>query len=203
MIIASTSPTPCRGGSPLSTTARSLELIRSCGLGPNDPILAAGDVDGELLAALRQLGHTDITVLHPRLEALQRMREALGDLEDEVLLIETEVPAFQVRRRYALWHDSGFFQRLRYAEERHGYVQQLQFALRPEGHLIISTPGLEGPQSVQGIPVMRYSAQRLAAELGGQFELRAQALQQQTGAQGRTDQLLHCCFQRHAPAWTG
>jgi hypothetical protein len=192
-------PTACRAGLPQSPTARSLELLQACNLASDDPLLAAGDVDGQLLISLRQRGLTDITVLNPSLAALQRLREALGDLEDEVLLIETEVPAFQPRRRYALWHDSGFFQRLRYAEERHGYVQQLQFALRPEGHLIITISEAEGAQREQGVCC---SAVTLAAELGGQFELLDQALLQ-SGGSGPGQQLLHCHFQRHAPVWRG
>jgi hypothetical protein len=186
-----------------SSTSRSLDLIRACRIGPEGPIITVDDVDPQLLVALRLLGHEDLTVLHPSLEALQKLREALGDLERQVLLIERDVLSFQPRRRYALWHDSGFFHRLRHAEDRQQYVQLMQFALRPEGHLIISTSGPEEEERDNGGPVERYSASLLVAELGRQFELEEHAIAMHTDEHGRSHELLHCRFQRHAPSSTG
>jgi hypothetical protein len=203
IMIDPTSVASVRASAPQSPTSRALPLIRACGLLPDDPILSVGDMDGELLVTLRQLGHADITVLHPSLAALQRLRERLGDLERDMLLIETEVLDFQPRRRYALWHDCGFFQRLRHAEERHRYVQLVQFALRQEGDLIICAAGLEGAHHHHGASVERHSAGALAAELGGQFELMDQAGIEQTQGCGHSRQLLHCRFKRHAPVWVG
>jgi hypothetical protein len=187
-----------RAGTLRSSTSRSLELIRACRTGPDGPIITVGDMDPQLLVALRLLGHEDLTVLHPSLDELQKLRESLGDLEREVLLIEADVLSFQPRRSYALWHDSGFFHRLRHADDRQRYVQLVQFALRPEGHLIISTAGPEEEGRDDGGPVERYSASLLVAELGRQFELEEHAIAMHTDEHGRSHELLHCRFQRHA-----
>ena len=44
-------------------------------------------------------------------------------------------------------------------------------ALKPGGHLILATFGPDGPTQCSGLPVARYDAQALHAELGEVFEL--------------------------------
>jgi hypothetical protein len=173
-----------------SDTAQPVELIRASGIRPGEPVIAVGAVDAALIAALRDLGHEDVTVLDPSLERLQELRVALGDLEREVLLIETEVLTFQPRRRYGLWYDAGLFPGLKHAEERQYYVQVVQFALRPEGYLIITS-------AEPGSPAEQRNAGELAAHLGRQFELKG-ALDLRRHGRPR----LCCSFQRHAPTFS-
>ena len=189
------------GTDPSSLTVKSLELIRACGLAPEDPIIAVGDMDAHLLAALLDVGHRDLTVLHPSKEALEGLRQALGDLAGEVILIAADPLQFQPHRRYALWQDRGFFHYLMHPDDRQRYVEVVQYALRPEGHLIISAFGPEGPAQDSGVPVERYSASKLAGELGRPFELTAEGLELHPLAGGGYQQLLHCRFRRHAPRW--
>jgi SAM-dependent methyltransferase len=189
------------GTEPSSLSVKSFELIRACGLAPEDPIIAVGDVDAHLLAALMGVGHRDLTVLHPSKEALEGLGQALGDLAGEVILIEADPLRFQPHRRYALWQDRGFFHCLTHPDDRQRYVEVVQYALRPEGHLIISAFGPEGPAEDSGVPVERYSASKLAGELGHQFELAEEGLELHPLTQGGYKQLLHCRFRRHAPRW--
>lgn len=186
---------------PRSPTVKSFELIRACGLGLHDPIITVGDVDAHLVAALLGIGHRDLTVVHPSMEALEGLRQALGDLEGEVILIEADPLWFQPHRRYALWQDRGFFHSLTHPDDRQRYVEVVQYALRPEGHLVISACGPEGPAEDRGVPVERYTAARLAAELGRQFELAEEGLELHPLPHGGYHQLLHCHFRRHAPHW--
>jgi SAM-dependent methyltransferase len=182
-------------------TVKSLELIRACRLGPDDPIIAVGDLDAHLVTQLFAAGFEDLTVLHPSVEALERLREVLGHLGSEITLLEADPLRFQPHRRYALWHDRGLFHRLTHAEDRQRYVEVVQQALRPEGHLVICAVGPDGPEQYEGAPVARYSASRLAAELGRQFELTEHGLAIHPALGGENHQLLHCRFRRHAPRW--
>jgi hypothetical protein len=43
--------------------------------------------------------------------------------------------------------------------------------LKPAGHAIIATFALDGPRKCSGLPVVRYSGETLAAELGPEFHL--------------------------------
>jgi hypothetical protein len=170
-------------------------LIRACGLKPGEPVIAVGCVEVALIAALRELGHEDVTVLDRSLETLERLRVALADLEREVLLIETDVLTFRPRRRYGLWYDAGFLPGLQHGDDRQCYVQVAQFALRPEGHLIMA-------QEIVGnghgeVMACRTTRER-AADLGPQFEL-IQELTTDIRSAGRRQ--LCCRFQRHAPSY--
>ncbi len=50
-------------------------------------------------------------------------------------------------------------------------LEALRAGLLPQGHLILATFGSSGPQRCSGLPVVRYDAVALAAELGGGFRL--------------------------------
>jgi len=184
-----------------SPSAKSVELIRACRLSPDDPIIGVGDVDAHLVAALVGAGHRDLTILHPSVEALEKLREALGDLARDVTLMEADALEFHPDRRYALWHDRGYFDRLTHADDRQRYIETVQYALRPEGHLVISASGPEAPEERGGMPVVRFSADRLAEALGYQFELAEHGLALHPAEGGKSRQLLHCRFRRLAPRW--
>lgn len=189
------------GSDSRGTTVKCLELIRACRLAAEDPIILVGDVDVHLVNTLLASGYHDLTVLNPSAEALEALRAALGRIEREVVLFEADVLEFKPHRRYALWHDLGSFHRLMHPEDRQRYVEIVQQALQPEGHLVVCASGPEGPAEYGGRPVARYSASRLASELGRQFELAEHALAVHPSDDGGNHQLLHCRFRRHAPHW--
>jgi hypothetical protein len=51
------------------------------------------------------------------------------------------------------------------------YVDALYQALKPSGHLIISTFSLEGPPKCCKLNIVRYSAETLQKEFGDNFEM--------------------------------
>lgn len=189
------------GVDPSSPTARSLALIRACGLAPADPIISVGDLDLHLVTGLVGAGYRDVTILHPSVESLEEMRAALGDLPWDVILMEANALQFDPDRRYALWHDRGYFDSLTHPDDRQLYVETVQEALRPDGHLVISAYGPEPPELGGPMPATRYSAEQLAATLGRQFELAEHGVAMHPAWGGKTQQLLHCRFNRRVPRW--
>lgn len=183
-----------------SAMAEIVELTRACGLGSDDPVLVAG-ADIALIDALLDAGHRDITVIDASPQALQSLREALGERHESVTLVEAEVPRFHPQRRYALWHDHGVFHALAHPDDRQRYVEVVQQALRPEGHLVLTTLASDSPQPDPAMPLPCYSVQTLTPVLGGQFELMGHALSEHLEAPGKARRLLHCRFRRHAPRW--
>lgn len=172
-----------------------LQLIRRCGLEPDAPIIDVSGADSFMADALLAAGYRDLTILDRSAQALNALRERAGDRAPHLTLVAREVTRFHPARRYALWHDNGEFHLLTYPEERQQYVEVLQEALRPEGHVVISTYGPEAPHEWRG---KCYSAVTLPAELGRQFELMEYAVQAYHTPRGE-QQYLHCRFSRHAP----
>jgi hypothetical protein len=68
-----------------------------------------------------------------------------------------------------VWHDRAVFHFLTSVDDRSRYVWRLRQAVKTGGHAIVATFALDGPVSCSGLPVVRYSSERLAEELGADF----------------------------------
>jgi hypothetical protein len=55
--------------------------------------------------------------------------------------------------------------------DRVAYVRQVAHAVRPGGHVIVSTFGPEGPTKCSGLDIVRYDAESLHSEFGVHFRL--------------------------------
>ncbi|MGH7634687.1 MAG: SAM-dependent methyltransferase, partial [Gemmatimonadaceae bacterium] len=69
------------------------------------------------------------------------------------------------------WHDRAVFHFLTTREERTQYLEHLRETLKPAGSVVIATFAPDGPDTCSGLPVMRYSPESLASELGSEFRL--------------------------------
>src|SRR5262245_26107325 len=70
-----------------------------------------------------------------------------------------------------VWHDRAVFHFLTSADDRTKYRAHLRRTLKVRGTAIVATFAPDGPARCSGLPVVRYSADTLAAELGDEFRL--------------------------------
>jgi trans-aconitate methyltransferase len=179
---------------------RSLELIHACRLQHHDPIIDVGGGASFLVDALLKQGSDDLTVLDISAAVLEKVRARLGPDSKQVALLRADVTAFRPTRDYALWHDRAVFHFLVHAEDRERYLDALRHALRPNGYVVIATFGPDGPERCSGLPVMRYDAKKLTAELGGDFKLVESSLEVHHTPSEAPQQLLYCRFRLPDPA---
>lgn len=175
---------------------KSLELIRATGVKPTAAIVDVGAGGSVLVDELLEAGFRDVTVLDISAEALRKLRARLGVRTSLVTLLHEDVTAFQPTRPYAVWHDRAVFHFMVERAERKRYINALCRALLPNGHLIIATFGPSGPERCSGLPVMRYSAPALAAELGSGFTLVDSSLAMHRTPKGVEQQFLYSRFAR-------
>ncbi|NIP72355.1 MAG: class I SAM-dependent methyltransferase [Gammaproteobacteria bacterium] len=149
----------------------SLALIAEAGIEPDVPLIDVGGGASRVVDSLLDRGYRDVTVLDISTEALDLARARLGDLAGMVSWIHGDITEFVPSRRYALWHDRAVFHFLTEAEDRRRYREAMMRGLASNGHVIIATFGLNGPEKCSGLPVVRYDADKLTAELGGELEL--------------------------------
>jgi trans-aconitate methyltransferase len=150
--------------------AVSIELIDTVIAG--DPTASVIDVGGgaSLLAArLAAGGSTDVTVLDVSDEALEASRRQ--DTTGTVSFIHADLLTWRPDRRWWIWHDRAVFHFLTDPRDRATYLNTARQALHDGGHLILATFAPGGPTHCSGLPVARYSADDLAAELGDVFTL--------------------------------
>lgn len=151
--------------------AISLDLIRATGVDLSAPIIDIGGGASRLVDALLDDGFQSITVLDLSEKALATSRTRLGGRGVHVRWVVADVTTWQPTETYDVWHDRATFHFLVEPADRAAYVECMQKAVRPGGHVIIGTFAPEGPERCSGLPVMRYDAAALAEILGPTFRL--------------------------------
>lgn len=174
---------------------KSLRLVRATGVRKSQAILDAGGGASTLVDHLLAEGFTDISVLDISAAALERSRARLGDAADSVAWIESDVTTFTPSRRYALWHDRAVFHFLTDPEERGRYIDVMQRALQPKGHLVLATFGPKGPKRCSGLDIRRYGIDELEQLIGDEFDLREYELELHQTPGGSSQQFLYSWWQ--------
>jgi trans-aconitate methyltransferase len=131
------------------------------------------DVGGgasNLIDALLARGWTDLTVLDLSDEALRQARARIGPAAARVRWLTADVTRWAPGRAFDVWHDRAVFHFFTEPDDRAAYRRALAAGLRPGGVLILAAFAFDGPDRCSGLPVRRWDAAGLAAELGPAFE---------------------------------
>ena len=146
-----------------------------------------------MLDALLSEGYRDLTVLDISATALSLARQRIGTLADTVNWLEADITSTVLPyQRFDLWHDRAVFHFLTDRLDRVRYVQAVQHALRPGGQIIVATFGPDGPLRCSGLPVVRYSPNRLHDEFGAAFELVEHTRENHRTPFGTVQQFIYC-----------
>lgn len=146
--------------------ATSVELLDAL---PLEPVCSLVDVGGgasRLVDALLDRGGVEVTVLDVASEGLAHAQRRLGDRADAVHWVTADVTRWRPPTRYDVWHDRAVFHFLVDADDRAHYRSVLESAVAPGGYAVLATFAVDGPEQCSGLPVQRYDADTLEAELG-------------------------------------
>jgi 2-polyprenyl-3-methyl-5-hydroxy-6-metoxy-1,4-benzoquinol methylase len=156
-------------------------------------IIDVGGGASTLVDDLIASGYRDLTVLDISPTALHLAQQRLGDAARPVRWLPADVlQSILPARAYDIWHDRAVFHFLTTPDERAGYVRNVAAAVRPGGHVIVSTFGPEGPMKCSGLDVMRYDADALHGEFGARFRLVESLKELHRTPFGTTQQFLYC-----------
>ena len=151
--------------------ALSLQLIRNTNISADDPIIDVGGGASSLVDFLCQQGYRHVSVLDVSANALDILRQRLGDKASAVDWFVEDITRFDPPHTFSLWHDRAVFHFLTDQGDRRNYVAVLKRALKPDGHVIIATFAIGGPTKCSGLDIVQYNAEKLMAELGAGFDL--------------------------------
>jgi SAM-dependent methyltransferase len=177
--------------------APSLELID---LAEPTPVTAIVDIGGgasRLVDSLVARGLHHVTVLDLSEAALATAKTRLGD-NANVRWVAADVTSWNPTQTFDIWHDRAAFHFLTDGGDRAAYVTRLKQAVKPGGHVVIGTFAIDGPERCSGLPVNRYDAARLAAELGKGFRLIDARRHEHTTPWGAIQRFQFCIFRRSA-----
>jgi SAM-dependent methyltransferase len=121
--------------------------------------------------ALLDAGVEHVTLLDLSMSALALTSVRLDERANRVTTIVADVLTHAFDEQYDVWHDRAVFHFLVEPQQRAAYVGQVSRALAPGGLLVVGTFAADGPESCSGLPVRRYDADALVAELGPGFTL--------------------------------
>jgi 2-polyprenyl-3-methyl-5-hydroxy-6-metoxy-1,4-benzoquinol methylase len=172
---------------------RSLALIRRAVPNLSARIIDVGAGASTLVDDLLQFGYADITVLDISESAIAIAKNRLSDASRAVRWLCADVTKAELPPgSFDIWHDRAVFHFLTAFEDRQQYVRTVAKAVKPGGHVIVSTFGPQGPVKCSGLDVMRYSAEELHDEFGGRFELVESSEEVHQTPFGTTQQFLYC-----------
>jgi len=178
---------------------RSLALIEACGIAPDAPLIDVGGGASTLVADLCARGYRDLWLLDLSAAALELARKALGDHAAQVRFVAGDVCRVALpAAHFALWHDRAVFHFLTEPAQRTAYVAQALRAVAPGGHLIVATFAEDGPTQCSGLPVVRYSAEALAAQFAAGCELVTSERETHVTPRGAAQSFVYCLLRRHA-----
>jgi len=149
----------------------SLRMMARGGVDKGARIVDVGGGASRLVDCLIDLGYVRVTVLDIADAALQKARARLDRRSEHVAWITADVTRWEASEPFDLWHDRAVLHFLTDAADRQAYVATLAKCVRSGGQVIIGTFAPDGPERCSGLPVRRYDASGLAAELGPRFRL--------------------------------
>ena len=171
----------------------SLALIERAAASRSANIVDIGGGESTLVDDLLLRGYKNLTVLDVSQTAIEVTKRRMGPAADQVRWLVGDILEIELEpRAYDLWHDRAVFHFLTTQKERIAYVRQVARAVKPGGHVIVSTFGPEGPTKCSGLEVMRYDADSLHDEFGGSFRLVESSKELHQTPSGRTQQFLYC-----------
>jgi len=171
----------------------SLALIEQAAPGCSASVVDVGGGESTLVDDLLGRGYENITVLDISQTAIDANRKRLGKASERVHWLVGDITKIQLERSaYNVWHDRAVFHFLIAPGDRVAYVRQVAHAVRPGGHVIVSTFGPEGPTKCSGLEVVRYDAESLHQEFGLRFRLLDSCKEMHRTPFGIVQQFLYC-----------
>ncbi|CAK0769834.1 SAM-dependent methyltransferase [Gammaproteobacteria bacterium] len=176
---------------------RSLAKITEAKISLDASILDVGGGASPLAGNLLEIGYQNISILDISGSALATAQMALGLKAKDVHWIESDILTVDFpANAYDVWHDRAVFHFLEKPEDRQTYVRVLLRALKPGGLVVMATFSEEGPMQCSGLPVVRYSPEKLHAELGASFVFLESEEESHFTPAGAFQKFLYCVFQK-------
>ncbi len=149
----------------------SLKMIVETKIGKQQSIIDVGGGNSTLVDDLLDFGFSDVAVLDISGKALAESQVRLEHRSEHVEWIEADVTKVSLpENRFDLWHDRAVFHFLTDLEDRRKYVELVMKSLKPRGHIIVASFGLDGPEKCSGLDIVRYSPDSMHDEFGTAFD---------------------------------
>lgn len=162
---------------------------------PASRVIDVGGGTSFLAEKLLDRGYS-VTVLNISQTAIDRARKRLGAHAREIHWIIADVTAHRDLGSFDVWHDRAVLHFFIAPADRAAYTALLTQTVFLGGHAVIGTFALDGPEKCSGLEVQRYGGQKLAAELGSQFDLLKSVPEMHVTPRGERQSFQYSLFKR-------
>lgn len=175
----------------------SLQMIGRTGVGKDARIIDVGGGASTLVDDLLANGYQNLTVLDISAASMQVARNRLGEQANRVTWLEADITQVSLpENAYDIWHDRAVFHFLTNAQDRQQYINMVRHSLKAGGYIIMATFAPDGPTQCSGLDVIRYSADGLHEEFGGDFELVESLRETHSTPFGTEQKFIYCYCQK-------
>lgn len=175
----------------------SLKLIDQAVGGQPASVIDVGGGASLLVDRLLDRPTMRVTVLDLSGAALRAARQRLGPRAAKVNWIEADILNIDLPEgAYDIWHDRAVFHFLTDAAARAAYLAQVHRSVKPGGHVMVATFGLDGPERCSGLPVARYDAAGIHAVFGDAFVKVDEASEVHATPWGSSQAFVYCFCRR-------
>jgi 2-polyprenyl-3-methyl-5-hydroxy-6-metoxy-1,4-benzoquinol methylase len=175
----------------------SLALIEQAATAHSAAIIDVGGGQSTLVDDLLARGYKNITVLDISQTAIDANKRRLANSSERIHWLAADITTAELEpSAYDVWHDRAVFHFLTAPVARAAYLRQVTRAVKPGGHVIVSTFGPEGPTKCSGLDVVRYDAASLHREFGRHLRPLSSFTELHQTPSGTIQQFLysHCVF---------
>ncbi|NNT71549.1 class I SAM-dependent methyltransferase [Flavobacterium sp. IMCC34852] len=174
----------------------SVDFITALHLPLDAKIIDIGGGDSYLMDALLDLGYTNLTLLDISANAIERIKNRLGEKAAKVTFIVSDVLDFNPSKQYDFWHDRACFHFLTQVNDIEKYSSIVSRALANDGKLFIGTFSDNGPKKCSGLEISQYNMESLRLVFEKDFDLTGCFAEDHPTPFDTTQNFLFCGFKR-------
>lgn len=174
----------------------SIDLIKNLQVPFNAKIIDVGGGDSYLIDALLALGYTNLYLLDISLNAIERIKNRLGEQATYVTFIVSDILDFVPTTSFDVWHDRASFHFLTEKNETEKYKVIVSKAITQNGKLILGTFSDIGPKKCSGLEISQYNEATITQLFESEFEKKACIFEDHQTPFDTTQNFIFCSFNK-------
>lgn len=148
----------------------SIEFFEANNVSKDAKIIDVGSGDSYFIDYLIDKGYKNIYALDISENALNRLKNRLGEKAQSVHWIVSDVLDFKADTHFDYWHDRAAFHFLSDPNDVNKYISITDEYINKNGKMMVATFSDSGPLKCSGINIKQYSKDELAEQFAKLFE---------------------------------
>ena len=132
-------------------------------------IIDIGGGDSYLIDNLLEMGYTNLFLLDISANAIERIKNRLGENAKNVTFIVSDILDFQPELTFDVWHDRASFHFLISENDIATYYKLVSNAVASNGFLFMGTFSENGPLKCSGLEITQYSEAKFETIFSSDF----------------------------------